>query len=167
MTSSSARRNDLYSGDVIRKYEGDMPLWAYLEVVSFGCFIPIVKYCADRWDDGELARDHYRLKYVKSVCNACAHQHAIINDLSDPAPGWGTRAPYALAGELAAMGIPKRTRARRLSNARMQQIATLMSVYSKVVPDGRSCDRAEALLSALFRRVEEFLRRLTEGYGLG
>ena len=46
-----ARKGDDYCGDIIQKYAGGMPLWALLEVVSFGTLIGMMKFCADRWGD--------------------------------------------------------------------------------------------------------------------
>lgn len=45
------REDDPYAGDVVRKYRGDMPLWAFCEVVSFGAFLGVLRFCADRWGD--------------------------------------------------------------------------------------------------------------------
>lgn len=67
------RERDPYVGAVIRKYRDDMPIWAFCEVVPFGMFSGLVKYCADRWGDDELGKTHYLLKCVRSVRNACAH----------------------------------------------------------------------------------------------
>lgn len=67
------RSSDAYCGAVIRKYRDDMPIWSFVEVVSFGTFIGLTKFCANRWEDGELLASHYLLKKAKSVRNASAH----------------------------------------------------------------------------------------------
>ena len=90
-----------------------------------------------------------------------------------------------LAQEIADMGISRRARARWLRNVRMQQIATLLSLYVKTVPEGRSFDMAASQLDELFSRAEEnrevlplrgesatagasldFMKRLTYGFGM-
>ena len=178
------RRNDLYSGDAIRKYEDEMPAWVLFSVVPFGTFLGVVKYCADRWGDEGLKDRHYRLKRAKSLRNASSHGACILNDLGSTEQG-DTRLSPLVAQEIADMGISRRARTRWLRNVRMQQIATLLSLYVKTVPDGRSFDKAAARLDALFARAEEnrevlplrgesaaagasldFARRLTHGFGV-
>ncbi len=48
---AEGRKGDDYCGDIIQKYADGMPLWALLEVVSFGTLIGMIKFCADRWGD--------------------------------------------------------------------------------------------------------------------
>ena len=43
------RSSDAYCGAIIRKYREDMPIWAFVEVVSLETFIGLYKFCADRW----------------------------------------------------------------------------------------------------------------------
>lgn len=42
------REGSPYSGDMVRKYRDDMPLWAFCEVVSFGVFLGVMKFCVER-----------------------------------------------------------------------------------------------------------------------
>lgn len=67
------RAGSPYSDDIVRKYRDDMPLWAFCEVVSFGAFLGVMKFCAERWGDRDLLRAHYYLRLIKSARNACAH----------------------------------------------------------------------------------------------
>lgn len=178
------RRNDLYSGDAIRKYWDEMPPWVLFSVVPFGTFLGVVKYCADRWDDEDLRDRHYRLKRAKSLRNASSHGACILNDLGSAERGDMRLSPM-VAQEIADMGIPRRARSRWLRNVRMQQIATLLSLYVKTVPGGRSFDMAATRLDELFSRAEEnreilplrgesatagasldFVKRLTYGFGM-
>lgn len=178
------RRNDLYSGDAIRKYGDEMPPWVLFSVVPFGTFLGVVKFCADRWDDGDLRDRHYRLKRAKSLRNASSHGSCILNDLCSAEDG-GTHLSPLVAKEIADMGISRRARTRWLRNVRMQQIATLLSLYVKTVPRGRSFDIAATQLDGLFTRADEnreilplrggsaaagasldFVKRLTYGFGM-
>lgn len=176
-----SRKNDEYCGAIIRKYGDDIPLWALLEVVSFGTLIGMIKFCAERWGDPELEELHYQLKRVKSVRNAASHSSCILNDIGDKAKG-NIRVPSVVSKELSKMGISKKLRARKMRNARMQQFASLLFLYEKLVPEGGSRKRA---LEALFRFYEttrdnsdllpsahpirssiDFMERLTKGFGL-
>ena len=72
------RSSDAYCGAIIRKYREDMPIWAFVEVVSLETFIGLCKFCADRWGDDELLASHYLLKKAKSIRNASAPRRCVI-----------------------------------------------------------------------------------------
>lgn len=175
------RESDPYSGDLIRKYRGDMPLWAFAEVVSFGAFQRLMRFCGLRWGDKELLRLHYLQKWVQSARNSTAHGACAINDLGQQPQGkW--RAPDELTRALASFGVPKRLRSKHLRSPRMTQICTLIHLYAREVPAGKTRSKREAALAELFRELDdlrrilpesnpavaslEFIRRLTEGEGL-
>ena len=176
------RSNDVYCGAVIRKYRSEMPIWAFCEVVSFGTFIGLMKFCAERWDDRRILADHYLIKKAKSVRNASAHSQCILNDLSEQAAK-GERVSPAVVQAIAECGVPKRLRSKKLKSPRMVQISTLLYQYAALVPEGDNPRRAEGpdrgLLSLLSTRTPavlpaenpavssiEFMRRLTEGFNL-
>ncbi len=127
-----ARKGDDYCGDIIQKYAGGMPLWALLEVVSFGTLIGMMKFCADRWGDPDLKELHYQLKRVKFIRNATGHSSCFLNDIGDKKRG-SIRVPSVISRELSQMGLPKKLRARKLRNARMQQVVSLLYLYSVLV----------------------------------
>lgn len=175
------RNDDPYSGDVICKYRASIPLWVFCEVVPFGTFLGVLRFCAERWGDEELLGIHYCLRLTKSVRNSCAHGACLINDLSErKARRW--RTPDVVTKALASCGISKRLRSQRLKSPRMAQMCTLLWLYDQIVPPGAvRSERVEAL-DSLFRsfHVEGanvpdetpamasiiFLERLTRGVGL-
>lgn len=175
-----SRSADEYCGAVIRKYHDNMPIWAFTEVVSFGTFIGLMKFCAERWEDGEVLESHYLLKKAKSVRNASAHSQCILNELSaDESP---ERVAPAIMQAMATCGIGKRLRSKKMRNPRMAQIATLLYQYNRIVPSGGTLRNRKTALTELFRFFDdstdmlpesnpavssmEFLRRLTAGFGL-
>lgn len=176
-----ARSNDAYCGAVIRKYRGDMPIWAFAEVVSFGTFIGLMKFCADRWGDCDLLANQYLIKKAKSVRNASAHSQCILNDLNDGA-AQPERVSPVVTRAVASCGIPKRLRAKKLRSPRMAQIATTFYLYDKTVPQGSTRKARAASLESLFAFVDRnahvlpesnpavsavsFIRRLTVGLNL-
>ena len=175
------RSNDIYCGAVIRKYRNDMPIWAFCEVVSFGTFIGLMKFCAERWNDRRILANHYLLKKTKSVRNACAHSQCVLNDLSEQAVK-GERVAPAVTQAIAECGVPKRLRSKKLRSPRMAQIATLLYQYAALVPEGNTRTERKAQLAAFFRYFDnnagilpaenpavssvDFMRRLTEGFNL-
>lgn len=175
------RKSSPYCGDIVRKHRDDMPLWAFCEVVSFGAFLGILKFCAERWGDDELLRTHYCLRLSKSARNACAHGSCIVNDLSEKEQrSW--RTPDAVTRALAACGIGRRLRTKRLGSPRMAEMCTLVYIFDRIVPKGTVRSAREEALTNLFLYFREegavipagnpaaasmdFLERLTRGLGL-
>lgn len=174
------RSHDTYCGAIISKYRDDMPIWAFLEIVSFGTFIDFYRFCATRWSDMALMHDHYLLKYVKAIRNASAHGSCILNDLDEN--GAQTRPSPDLMRAIANMDIPKRLRGKKMGNIRLRQIAALFFFYDQLVPDGKASSRSRRDLETLFAHYHasedmypdnssvessmRFIERLTKGFNL-
>lgn len=172
------RRNDPYAGGVVRKYLGDMPIWAFCEVVPFGIFADLVRFCATRRGDKDLRDVHYQLKNSRQIRNAGAHGACILNDVASPSPS--KRSPAVLVNAMNALGIPKRLRSKWLRSRRMVQICSLLYLFSQIVPKGEVRSDRKATLMELFAEVDAcglppenpsmaallFLKRLTSSLGL-
>jgi abortive infection bacteriophage resistance protein len=120
-----------YCGDILAKYENDFPVWAFIEIITFGRFISFYKFCADRFNDKNLLDDYYLLLATKGLRNAVAHNNCVINDLSPSTKIHKTN--FAINRELSAAGISKDIRDRKMSNVRIQQIITLLYTHKKIV----------------------------------
>lgn len=132
---------DAYCGDLVRKYADDMPIWAFLELVSFGSFIDLYLFCAERWGDKRMVEEHYMLRLTKSARNAAAHSSNMINGFGRKGGAlYETSASVAMA--LTEAGISKRVRGTKMSNPRLQQVATLLYMHARMVPEGTSKERA-------------------------
>ena len=172
------RKNDPYTGGIVRKYLGDIPVWAFCEVVPFGIFSDFVRFCASRWNDKDLKDVHYQLKNSRQIRNAGAHGACILNDVVSPSPS--TRPPAVLVNAMNARSIPKRLRTKWLRSRRMVQICSLLYLFSQIVPEGEIRSDREAALTALFAEADAcglppenpsmaallFLKRLTSSLGL-
>lgn len=146
--------NDRYSGDLARKYDGAWPAWTFGELISFGGFIDFYRFCALRWDDRGMRREHYLLKQVKAVRNACAHSTAVINGFAPGAPS-NVRTPNEVALALAEIGLNKRARHSKMSNARVQQITMTAFAYKELVKGTHSREMCRALVDAFVSRSQE------------
>ena len=103
--------SDAYLGPLVARYPVDeMPAWVFLELSSFGAFADFYLYCADRWGDSGMRREHYLLRCVNSLRNAAAHSSAIVNGLGTGAPASTIRTPREVALALEAIGVNRRAR---------------------------------------------------------
>lgn len=143
--------NDRYSGDLARTYDGAWPAWTFSELISFGSLIDFYRFCALRWNDKEMRKEHYLLKQVKAVRNACAHSTAVINGFAPSAPS-SVRTPNEVALALAEIGLNKRARHSKMSNARIQQITMTTFAYNKLVRGIHSREMCRALVDAFICR---------------
>lgn len=142
-----------YSKAIYRKYKDDLPVWAFLEMISFGTLVDFTLFCGKRWDDKTLADSHYDLKKVKSVRNCTSHGSCIINSFADDPTRVRNISPEALAA-VAASGAPKSTRQKWMKNTAVREIAIALVRYSMTVPEGKSKERAKAGLKAFFAEVD-------------
>ncbi len=149
---------DAYCGDLVRKYRDDMPVWVLLELISFGSFIDFYLFCANRWQDSAMEDEHYMLRQVKAARNAAAHSSNIVNGFGAATGGIATNDSVSAA--IAGAGISKRVRTSKMRNPRLQQIATLLYVHTRLVPEGTSKDRTRADLKALSAEMENVLADL-------
>ena len=140
---------DAYSGDLVRKYflPDSMPLWVYLEMASFGSFVDLWLFCARRWDDRSMLDGHYQLRQSKLIRNACAHSSNVINGFART--GGGVSASADVMRAIARTGVSHRVRTAKMANPRLQQIATLLYLHAKTVPEGTARNRARGDVSRL------------------
>lgn len=124
-----------YVSDLIDHYPLDrMPVWVLLELISFGRFIHLYRFCADRFSDGSMLREFFLLQTIKELRNCCAHGNCILNNLR---PGSSARRPdREIEKAVCRTGISKRTRSRKLSNERFRQITTTLFVHSRLCSTG-------------------------------
>lgn len=124
------RAHDEYSGDLISHYHGSYPIWVFLEVVEFGVLVDMWRYCSGRWGDQAMRDEHYVLKSVKALRNACAHNSLIVNGFTRAVGNADYQVSRCISVSLAQNGMPKtKSRRAKLKNLRMAQIAaTLYSV---------------------------------------
>lgn len=146
----------LFCGDLVRKYGGspaEMPIWVLMELFSFGSFIDLYLFCAERWDDDEMRHEHYMLRQAKSVRNACAHSSDVLNGVAIVDARIGADA--AVMKALAEAGLSHRVRTAKMKNPRIRQIATLMYLHMQLVPEGSGKKSAASHLKGLEKKLFE------------
>ena len=130
--SSDKGKRDEYSGRLIAHYQLEaMPIWVLLESIDFGCFNSFYLFCSRRWDSNIIKQEHYILRRVQALRNACAHNSCILNGIARSNSEMNTRINPLLAKALNENGM-KRTKSRRsrLSNPRTLQIVSTLYAES-------------------------------------
>ena len=123
-------RNNPYCGGIIKNYENEMPVWAFIEIITFGEFIHFYKHCADMLDIKEMKEDFYHFMAIKELRNAVAHNNCIINELYEKN---AIRGNYEILKALGLGGITKSERESKLCNERVRQIVTTLYTHKKIV----------------------------------
>lgn len=72
-----------YSRESAAKYAGGMPIWVFVEGITFGTLLRFYRFCAKRWGSREMQKEHHLLCRVKSVRNACAHSNSILDGITE------------------------------------------------------------------------------------
>ena len=129
-TEIKRNQNSIYVKDVYEKYKSELPIWAFVEILSFGSFIHFYKYCATRFNDKEMMDDVYLFLTVKKIRNASAHNNCLINDLSIKSHKY--KINYKLKDSLSKIGIRYDQRKRKMACERTAQIITCLYTHKKI-----------------------------------
>lgn len=141
-----------YCGDLVTKYDGEYPIWVFVEIITFGRLIKFYKFVADKMQDRKMIDEYYMLMDVRELRNACAHNNCIINDLK----AYTSRYPanYRVRNEVAKIGISKKVRDNKLSNIRMKQLITLLYLNKNIVTSEGVLHYQMQILHELKERIE-------------
>ena len=144
-TNSISRKLSLsnknpYCSGLISKYNDDMPVWAFIEIISFGDLLRFIEYVSAKinWTPPV---DMKTLDRVRQIRNAAAHNNCIINDLNPTYDingklKWGE--PLYITQFLQKAGINNHAMRKKLSNRRFSQIVHLLFAYNAIVTSSNS-----------------------------
>lgn len=130
-----------YCCDLFHKYNGQYPIWAFAEIVPFGRLLDIYKFYCEKYQLQQGLDLCYVLMEVRQLRNAVAHNNCIINDLR-PIPFMKTKKngssqqllPRTCVSQgLGKLDISKMQRKKRMTNARMCQVVTLLYAHKELV----------------------------------
>lgn len=134
-----------YCGGLIQNYSDEMPVWAFVELISFGDLRDLLDYYSQKieWD---LPVDIMSIDRVRQIRNACAHGNGIINDLrSSKSTGDNKKyisdAPIYITNFVKNAGVNESSRKKKLSNQRISQIVHLLYVYDILVTSTHTRNR--------------------------
>ena len=125
-----------YCGGLIDSYSDEMPIWTFVELVSFGDLRDLIEYYTVKtgW---QIPVDLKSIDRVRQLRNACAHGNCIINDLCPVSPTTSGKsgvssAPLFITNFVKKAGVGTSSRQKKLSNPRINQIVHLLYVYDLV-----------------------------------
>lgn len=120
-----------YCKDMFQKYKSNMPIWVFIELISFGTYIYFYLFCAKHLNDSSMRKVGFLLKKVKTIRNAAAHNNCIINELKrkDNPHKPSSRLQNALTD----IGISRNTQRKKLANEPIEQILTCLYSHKLLV----------------------------------
>lgn len=132
--------------DIIDDVDIRCPIWAFVEIISFGTFINLYDYYYDL--NAPIQRQ--LLNPIKSLRNACAHNNCIINNLRR-----GSTRPTRKITQFVSSIPDIRADARRkyLSSQPIFEFCTLLFVYDSVVSENVKKHRYGELSSLINERM--------------
>lgn len=141
----------VYTNKLIERYENKpMPIWGFLELIPFGTFSWLWRFCAVRFNSKSMQTRFYQLQDVKGLRNACAHNNCILNGMES---GTAMHAPTRqVISAVQALGISDGMRKSKLSNARLMQLTTTLFLHHVMCSSGIK-DHVGDDLSALTQRM--------------
>ncbi|MBR3967726.1 MAG: Abi family protein [Clostridia bacterium] len=142
-----------YCGNIVMKYDEDYPIWAFIEIVSFGTLLSFLWFCADKLHDKDLDDLYFLLLPVKEIRNATAHNNCIINDLGNKSSGH--KPNRNLVADLTQIGIRNKVSRNKLRNEHLRQIIHLLYVHKEIVSSEGIHKNRGTSLKELCERMEK------------
>ncbi len=132
--------------DIIDDMEIRCPIWAFVEIISFGTFINLYDYYYDL--DAPIQKQ--LLNPVKSLRNACAHNNCIIYNLRR-----GSTKPTRKVSQFVASipDISGDIRRKQLSSQPIFEFCSLLLVYDNIVSESIKQHRYTELSSLINERM--------------
>lgn len=149
-------KENIYCGDIIAKYNEAFPVWAFVEIIPFGRLVAFYKYCADRFSNKPMMNTFYMLLTCKEIRNASAHSNCILNNLRAKTAKHVTS--NAITTRLMAIkGMNSNFRKNRMSNARIQQLVTLLYTHMDMV-------RSDGIRQSECEELKKIVNRIDKNY---
>lgn len=144
-------RGNVYCGALAEKYAQRLPVWVFLELVSFGKLLSFYRFVAETYHQRAMKNMFYCLLDCKTLRNAAAHNSCLLNDLS---AGGARRVNADVAQALAAIeALPKTFRRQKLGCERLRQLVTLLYAHRAIVTSDSLHQREAERLQALSARM--------------
>ena len=148
--------NNPYCGGLIDKYNNELPIWAFVEIISFGDLLYFAQFISEKCNCS-IPVDRGTLDRVRQIRNAAAHSNCIINDLHSEKTNDGKilcNNPVYITNFCKKAGISNDSMRKKLSNRRISQIVHLLYAYNIIVQsDNTRCNRLNELNGLISDRM--------------
>lgn len=145
----------LYVSELYKKYHDNFPVWAFVEILTFGRFIHFYKFCASRFNNSDMKDNVYLFLTIKKIRNAAAHNNCILNDLVIKTHKY--KVNYGVSQALSRIGIKYSQRKRKMACERTAQIITCFYTHKRLISSAGSHHHIAKIL-------HEFSTRLFHNY---
>lgn len=143
----SNKSRDSYCEALIEKYKDLFPVWAFIEVLSFGDLINFCDYYyGNHPTKGIFIGD---LRIVKFLRNACAHNNCLINNLTNNS-GSFTKSRSVNFKLSNVPGITTSSRVKKMSNRTVHDFVVLLFCFDSIVTSENAKKRQMQKLQKLF-----------------
>ena len=123
------REKNLYCQGLIKAYKWHFPIWAFVEIITFGDLLRLYNFYYKDYLKQKTAPFSDNLERVRQLRNAVAHNNCIMNNLRAGSTDIFTEiATFAYNA-----GCSPNQVSRRLSNARISQIVNMFFVFDNIV----------------------------------
>ncbi|EPI42036.1 Abi family protein [Gardnerella vaginalis] len=151
-----------YSRESAAKYTGGMPIWVFVEGITFGTLLRFYRFCAKRWGSREMQKEHHLLCRVKSVRNACAHSNSILDGITEKSFD-NVLLLEEVSKAIEAVGFNKRARRSNMCNAKMKEIVITAYMYKKFLYRNYQCDECVNDQKSIIRYIAGgFIKKVSE-----
>lgn len=142
-------RRSIYSRGLISKYEPDYPLWAFVELISFGDLTHLCSFYEETY--GISVGDNILLNSVRDIRNACAHSNCLINNLR---PNGNVPHNLVIKRIKKIKSISEKTRNKRLQNKAIYDLVCMLFAYDEIVTSkSAKSNRYAQLMSLINERM--------------
>lgn len=146
-------KNSIYCCDLIEKYSENLPVWVFLELISFGRLINFYKFCAERFKENKMKNEVYMLLSCKEIRNAAAHSQCILNDLKLKTKNRHNPDRTMMKEIYKIPSVSKDVAKNRMSNERVRQIVTLLYTHKSIVTSAGVLEKAHKSLYGFQERM--------------
>ena len=150
-----------YCREAYLKYKDDLPVWVFLEIITFGSFISFYKNSIERpsfqftrQESNRYKDNFYLMLTVKYIRNAAAHNNCILNDLKTKSREVRKKANWGMTRAMSNADISTVIIDRKLANERVQQIITCLWAHKQIVNSKGINDRTARQLHQWVERVQ-------------
>ena len=151
-----------YSRESASKYTGEMPIWVFVESITFGTLLRFYRFCAKQWKNREMQKEHHLLCRVKSVRNACAHSNSILDGITEKSSN-DVIVLEEVIKEIEAVGFKKRARQSNMCNAKMKEIVITAYMHKKFLSRNYQCDECFNDQKSIIQDLaEDFIKKASE-----